>query len=175
MEHFLHDYRVIERFAINKNGNKLPLDLFTKIMKSLSLFSATDTTYQIFLSALDLRLHGKEIHTGGNRTDIHSLVADTYLQYMGTPYFPQTYVHGTFSHLDSSYAAAYYSYLYSRMHSSVIWKKLFMDNPLSREAGEKYRRYILEPGMTKEPNVMLQNIGAAASLDSLVSTVLHEY
>eukprot|EP01138_Halocafeteria_seosinensis_P007921 gb/GECG01008092.1/.p1 GENE.gb/GECG01008092.1/~~gb/GECG01008092.1/.p1 ORF type:complete len:963 (+),score=122.89 gb/GECG01008092.1/:1-2889(+) len=53
---------------------------------------------------------------------------------------------GAFSHL-VNYGAGYYSYLYARMFAAAVWRKLFSENPLDRNAGEIYRRKVGHFGM----------------------------
>lgn len=56
------------------------------------------------------------------------------------------------------YAGGYYSYLYGRMFGAQIWKECFEEEPLCREAGQRYREIILEPGASKDPKTMLQEL-----------------
>jgi mitochondrial intermediate peptidase len=50
-----------------------------------------------------------------------------------------------FTHL-FPYGASYYSYLVDRAIAAKIWKEILEQDPLSREAGEKYLQEVLKWG-----------------------------
>jgi hypothetical protein len=75
---------------------------------------------------------------------------------------------GGFTHL-VTYAAGYYSYLYAQAFSAAVWRALFAADPLSRAAGERYRRELLAPGAGADPAALITaTLGGPPSLAALV-------
>lgn len=89
-------------------------------------------------------------------------------QYSLVPPVTGTCWHAGFTHL-VTYAAGYYSYLYAQAFAASIWKALFAADPLSRAAGEAYRRQLLAPGAGADPASMIsRTLGSEPTLHALV-------
>ena len=58
--------------------------------------------------------------------------------------------HTAFGHLTSGYDAAYYGYAYSLVFAADMYASVFKEDPLSTQAGKRYRREILEPGGSRD-------------------------
>ena len=78
-------------------------------------------------------------------------------QHMSLPYVEKTLPHATFRHF-VNYAGTYYSYLHARVYAAMIWRHIFEADPLSLEAGQRYKEAILEPGGAKDPYAMLEDL-----------------
>ena len=79
-------------------------------------------------------------------------------------------LHSKFTHL-TGYGAGYYSYLYAKIVAEHIWSQCFLADPLSRNAGERYRHEVLRFGGSKDPNEILRDLlGEEPSIEELVST-----
>uniref|UniRef100_A0A7N8WK71 Mitochondrial intermediate peptidase n=1 Tax=Mastacembelus armatus TaxID=205130 RepID=A0A7N8WK71_9TELE len=128
MEYFATDYRVISHFARHYE------------------------TGQIFYAALDQIYHGKP----QNRSTTE-ILKEMQQKFYGLPYMPNTAWQLRFSHL-ISYGAKYYSYLMSRAVASMVWKQCFIQDPLNRDMGERYRREMLAHGGAKEPMLMVEGM-----------------
>uniref|UniRef100_A0A8C6VU11 Mitochondrial intermediate peptidase n=1 Tax=Nothobranchius furzeri TaxID=105023 RepID=A0A8C6VU11_NOTFU len=128
MEYFATDYRVISQFARHYE------------------------TGQIFYAALDQIYHGKPQNR--STTDILKEMQE---KFYGLPYTPNTAWQLRFSHL-IGYGAKYYSYLMSRAVASMVWKQCFVQDPLNRDMGERYRREMLAHGGAKEPMLMVEGM-----------------
>ncbi|XP_046891396.1 mitochondrial intermediate peptidase-like [Hypomesus transpacificus] len=153
MEYFATDYRVVSQFARHyKTGQPLPQTMVTRLRESKKVCGAADTQLQVFYSALDQIYHGNP----QNRSTI-DLLKDMQQKFYGLPYIPNTAWQLRFSHL-IGYGAKYYSYLMSRAVASMLWKHCFVQDPLNRDMGERYRREMLAHGGAKEPMLMVEGM-----------------
>uniref|UniRef100_A0A665U2I5 Peptidase M3A/M3B catalytic domain-containing protein n=1 Tax=Echeneis naucrates TaxID=173247 RepID=A0A665U2I5_ECHNA len=128
MEYFATDYRVISQFA--------PL--------------VSDC--RIFYAALDQIYHSKP----QNRSTTE-ILKEMQQKFYGLPHIPNTAWQLRFSHL-IGYGAKYYSYLMSRAVASMVWRQCFVQDPLNRDMGERYRREMLAHGGAKEPMLMVEGM-----------------
>jgi len=95
-------------------------------------------------------------HSGQRTKSTNQIAEDVFNRYSTIPYTKNS-SHANQSHF-VGYGGAYYTYLHSHLHSSNIWKYCFEADPLSREVGERLRKYLLAPGGLLEPKVMLTNL-----------------
>jgi metallopeptidase MepB len=58
----------------------------------------------------------------------------------------------------SSTPGTSYVYIAGVSLAELIWKSIFAEDPMSREAGMRYRRLVLEPGGTQDPLDMLEKL-----------------
>ncbi|KAM9852940.1 mitochondrial intermediate peptidase-like [Aulostomus maculatus] len=153
MEYFASDYRVISQFARHyETGQPLPESMVARLCESKKVCGAADIQLQIFYAVLDQIYHGKPQNR--STTDI---LKDMQQKFYGLPYTPNTAWQLRFSHL-IGYGAKYYSYLMSRAVASMVWKQCFVQDPLNRDMGERYRREMLAHGGAKEPMLMVEGM-----------------
>uniref|UniRef100_A0A3Q4APA4 Peptidase M3A/M3B catalytic domain-containing protein n=1 Tax=Mola mola TaxID=94237 RepID=A0A3Q4APA4_MOLML len=151
MEYFATDYRVISQFARHyETGQPLPESMVARLCESKKVCGAADTQLQIFYAVLDQIYHGKPQNC--STTDI---LKEMQQKFYSLPYTPNTAWQLRFSHL-IGYGAKYYSYLMSRAVASMVWKQCFVQDPLNRDMGERYRREMLAHGGSKEPMLMVE-------------------
>uniref|UniRef100_A0A6J0V1G4 Mitochondrial intermediate peptidase n=1 Tax=Pogona vitticeps TaxID=103695 RepID=A0A6J0V1G4_9SAUR len=154
MEYFANDYRVVNQFARHyKTGQPLPKNMVSRLCESKKVCAAADMQLQIFYAVLDQIYHGKH-PLEKSTTDI---LKETQEKFYGLPYVPNTAWQLRFSHL-VGYGAKYYSYLMSRAVASMVWRQCFVQDPLNRAMGERYRREMLAHGGGKEPMLMVQGM-----------------
>uniref|UniRef100_A0A8D2ZQK9 Mitochondrial intermediate peptidase n=1 Tax=Scophthalmus maximus TaxID=52904 RepID=A0A8D2ZQK9_SCOMX len=153
MEYFATDYRVISQFARHyQTGQPLPESMVARLCESKKVCGAADTQLQIFYAVLDQIYHGKP----QNRSTTE-ILEEMQQKFYGLPYTPNTAWQLRFSHL-IGYGAKYYSYLMSRAVASMVWRQCFVQDPLNREMGERYRREMLAHGGAKEPMLMVEGM-----------------
>uniref|UniRef100_A0A3B4UAX7 Mitochondrial intermediate peptidase n=1 Tax=Seriola dumerili TaxID=41447 RepID=A0A3B4UAX7_SERDU len=153
MEYFATDYRVISQFARHyETGQPLPESMVARLCESKKVCGAADTQLQIFYAVLDQIYHSKP----QNRSTTE-ILKEMQQKFYGLPYTPNTAWQLRFSHL-IGYGAKYYSYLMSRAVASMVWRQCFVQDPLNRDMGERYRREMLAHGGAKEPMLMVEGM-----------------
>lgn len=156
MEYFASDPRVVKLFARHyKTLEPIPDDLLDNWLKSKKVFIASDTQLQVFYSALDQELHNSRPLQGKSNTT--EVLAEIQNRYYNLGHIENTAWQLRFGHL-VGYGAKYYSYLVSRAVAASIWRKLFLNDPLSSSAGEVYKNEVLSHGGGKPSKNIVENV-----------------
>nr|CAG4711372.1 unnamed protein product [Naegleria fowleri] len=162
MEHFAWDYRVLQTFARHyKTDEPLPLSQFEYLKKRKQMFTGLDVEEQIMFGLMDITFHsGWPIIDPVTRTkkSTSQVFAELKQKYASIPCCEGTSYPGQFIHF-SNYGAGYYSYLYSKVFADHMWYKFYhpLENPLNREAGEKFRKEALCGG-SKDPTLIVRDM-----------------
>lgn len=155
MEFFVRDYRVVSRFARHyKTGAPLSQELFERGIAAQDLFPASGMADSAVYAEVDQRYHSKDVATDKEAaTAVLRGVQEQYteLNFCGTA------LQYRFSHF-SGYAASYYSYLWCKGLAALIWTTSFVDDPLSRSAGDRYRKSVLAYGSARDPWLMVEDV-----------------
>ncbi|CAG8485231.1 6380_t:CDS:2 [Ambispora leptoticha] len=149
MEHFVSSPQVLEIFANHyQTRDPIPHNLIQSHKKAHSTFAAIDIQLQIVMALLDQLYHSSLATTPSfDTTAILANLQDTVGPF---PSVPNTAWQIQFAHL-FGYGAGYYSYLFGQVLAGKLWKEIFEKDPLSREAGEKFRREVLQWGGSRDP------------------------
>ncbi|EDR15793.1 mitochondrial intermediate peptidase [Laccaria bicolor S238N-H82] len=107
-----------------------------------------DTYSQILLAAVDQVYHSPAVLDP--TFDSTAELAKVHNTRGLIPYVPGTSFQTQFGHL-YGYGATYYSYLLDRAIASRVWRNVFLDDPLDRETGEKFKCEVLRFGGGKDP------------------------
>ena len=187
MEFFASDPRVLSRFARHHaTGQTMPQELMMRWIASKKVFVASETQLQVFYAALDQAYHSASVFkwSSNDETDKRpigreksttEILAETQRQYYSIPYVENTAWQLRFSHL-VGYGAKYYSYLVSRAVAGAIWNKLFAQDPLSRQAGERYRYEVLAPGGGKPAQKIAEDVlGCRVDADFIAGSVVNSF
>jgi thimet oligopeptidase len=110
LEDFAYDRAVLDGFAKHvTTGATIPEDLFHAMVAARPLGRVVDTAHQLFLAALDLEYHARE--PGFDSTQV---LSDLQTKIDSSAFVNKTHFQTSFGHL-TSYDAAYYGYIWSRM------------------------------------------------------------
>jgi len=147
LEHWAWDSDVLTGFTRHKDtGNPLPQALLDQMVKAKNIGSGIHYLRQIYFASLDLAYHGPDLIENSDKlaSDLHEITSFT---------FPQdTHFQAGFGHL-FGYDAGYYGYLWSQVFGDDMFTRFENENPL--EVGKDYRRFILEPGGSKDAEIQI--------------------
>lgn len=158
MEHFLNSPTVLSLFDIIR-----PTTLRQIGNHHNDPCHSIDTYSQILLSAVDQIYHSAVVM--GESFDSSTEIAKLHRTHAVIPFVPKTSFQTQFGHL-FGYGATYYSYLLDRAIASRVWHKIFANNPLNREVGERYRSQIFQYGGGKDPWTMVSELLEAPGLEA---------
>lgn len=151
-ETFAQDERVLCKIGKHwETGESIEkhLPILKRHLQNEKILKHTETYSQVKMAKLDQLLHSDLIFENNNQKfDIveiyHKLESEGYLA-DDISNWP-----GKFGHL-FTYGALYYSYLLDRALAAKVWDELFEKDPFSREAGDAFRKEVLEWGGSRDP------------------------
>lgn len=158
MELFASDWRFISTFAKHyQSGQTLPREVFEAHLKTKGVFAGLHTNEQLFMAALDQRLHAAPF-----QSSLDVLHNDISPKYAAVPLHPKDAPHAGFQHF-YGYGSVYYSYLFCGVKASQIYANIFAEDPLSRKAGMFYRENFLALGGAADPSHLLKTLTGSAT------------
>ena len=167
MENFAHDPGVLTAMTGHYVTNEpVPAAALEALAQQRKLFSALDTLHQVVYGLVDLSLHA---HTPKAQEEPgwSYAVAMRAAEAAGSPVVPAEgcYWYADLSHL-ASYGANYYSYMWSRAVSALVWRAHFARAPLAPNAGLPFVRGFLSRGGSREGHDMVADVLAEGSTGS---------
>ena len=165
LENFMWQPSILKEISSNVNtGAPLPDDLIAALVKSRYVNYAYFTTRQIELALTDMTYH-----TSGPTVDTTAVWAKIQSETTPLPFAQGTHPQASFGHL-FGYDAGYYSYLWALVYAQDLFtafQKGGLENPV---VGMRYRRDILAPARTYEPDREVQAfLGRPMSPDAFYS------
>ncbi|KAF3907914.1 Saccharolysin [Orbilia brochopaga] len=172
MEHFARSPAVLSLFARHHvTDEPLPMNLLSQRLAASSQLEHTETYQQVLLSLLDQRLHSAI--AGERGFDSTAVYAALEAEHALLPPVPGTSWQGYFSHL-FGYGGLYYSYMLDKAIADRVWREVFVADPLSREAGERYRDEVLKWGGGRDPWKCLGMLMGRADFETQVTGRMEE-
>ncbi|MFN2528821.1 MAG: M3 family metallopeptidase [Candidatus Baltobacteraceae bacterium] len=151
LENFMWQPSILKEVSSNvKTGAPLPDDLIQKMVNARYVDEAYFTVGQIKLGLVD-----QIYHSSGPVVDTTAVWAKVSHDYTPIDMPPGIHPQASFGHL-FGYDAGYYSYLWALVYAQdmfTAFQKGGLENPA---VGMRYRRTILEPARTLEPDVEVQ-------------------
>ncbi|GAA5990167.1 hypothetical protein JCM10908_005855 [Rhodotorula pacifica] len=173
-ENFIWTPSIIKRVSSHyeREGETLPDDLIEKLIKSRKLGQGLFNLRQLFFGKYDMALHTDKYNLSPDEMSKLwcDLREETSLVTIG-----DEVVGGQsgFAHIAGGYSAGYYGYLYSQVFSTDMYATVFEKDPMDAEAGQRYRREILQPGGSRdEMDSLVAFLGRKPTNDAFLKSLL---
>ncbi|GLA73723.1 hypothetical protein AtubIFM55763_004655 [Aspergillus tubingensis] len=146
-----------------KDASQPPREIPEDLVKGLAAVKQVNqgilTLRQVAFSAFDMEIHGEhgqEISEGNGIAERYNSLLQEMTLLRGPEEVNWGHGYATSQHYMWGQEANYFSYLYTRTLAADIWTSNFRDNPMSAEAGLRYRRMILAHGGSRDELEMLR-------------------
>jgi thimet oligopeptidase len=168
LENFMWQPSILKMVSSSyKMGAPLPDDLIQRMITLKHVDDGYSWSTQAFYAQYDMT-----IHSSGPDINVNSTWFALEKKMTPFPGIPGTYPEAGFSHLMSGYDAGYYGYLWSRVYAQDIFTRFQSEGLLNPTVGAAYRKDILEPGASVEPDVLVQNfLGRPMSPDAFYKDI----
>ena len=173
MENWLTEKEYLDKFAFHyKTGEKMPAETLQNIIDASNFNIGYLTLRQLSFGYLDMAWHSltEPFSLTKDSTPVHSFEKAAMARVQLLPDVPEACMSTAFSHIFAGgYAAGYYSYKWSEVMEADAFS-LFKENGIfDRATADSFRRNILEPGNTEEPEVLFKKFrGREVSIDALL-------
>lgn len=153
LENFVWQPSVLKEISSNwKTGAPLPKTLIAKMIAARNVDYAYLTTRQILYATVDMTYH-----SSGPHVDTTAVWAKLSPELTPQRLYPGTHPQASFGHLMAGYDAGYYGYLWSKVYAQDLFTAFAQGGLESPLVGMRYRRDILAPARTYEPDVEVRN------------------
>ena len=153
-EFFALEPAVLKNYAIHYQTKKpMPQALVDKIKKAATFNEGYSTTELVSAATLDMNWHS--VTDESQLKPTLEFEKDVLKKYGFTlKEVPPRYHSPYFAHIwGGGYSAGYYAYMWSDMLKSNAWDYIRSHGGMTRENGDRFRKYILSVGNSKDLNV----------------------
>ncbi|MBV6493921.1 MAG: Oligopeptidase A [Turneriella sp.] len=171
MENWVYEKNVVDQISGHYETNeKLPEELFKKIVAAKNYMSASQMLRQLYFSLLDLELH----ENYESKTDVRKIQKKIAEEYTTIHPLEEDAFLCSFGHIFAGgYAAGYYSYKWAEVLSAdafAAFEEAGLENTNATTAlGKKYRDTILSLGGSRHPSEVFRDFrGRDATIDALL-------
>lgn len=153
LENWMWQPAILKEVSANVvTGKPLPDALIAKVIAAKHVADGYYYSGQVFYGVYDMRLHSSQ-----TSLDPTKLWFDLKGKLTAIAAVPGTIPEASIGHYMGGYDAGYYGYLWSLVYAQdmfSVFQKAGLEDPV---VGMRYRKDILEPGATSEPDVLLHN------------------
>lgn len=169
MENWAYEKDFLHLFALDyKTGKPLPDETIDRLIEMRTVLNAPGFMGQLQYALLDMGWHTitEPVNTAVGDFE-NQILTDTY--YIAPQ--PGILTSPNFGHLfdNDSYAAGYYSYIWSNAMQADVYGVFKQQGIMSRKAGEAFREKVLSKGASVDPMVLFQDfVGREPSTEALL-------
>lgn len=142
---------VLSNYAVHyETGEPIPQELLTRVIAARGFNQGFDTQEYLASALVDMEWH--MLDPGAEPADVETFEKQALEKYgLDNPAIPPRYKSAYFSHIFSGgYSANYYAYIWSEILAADAFQFMQEEGGLTRENGDRYRRYILSRGGTRD-------------------------
>jgi thimet oligopeptidase len=153
LEEFFRDEKLLQSFAKHyKTGETLPSELIRK-MKQAGAFGRADwIRTQLYYTTLSLDLHDQD----PSGIDLDVITRGLYESLQPWTWREGNHMYASFGHL-TGYSSNYYTYAFDKVIALDFFDQFDPQDLLGCEAGERYRKTVLEQGGSKPGREMVRD------------------
>ena len=153
LEEFFRDEKLLQVFAKHyETGETLPSALI-RSMKLAGAFGRADwVRTQLYYTTLSLNLHDQD--PAGIEPDV--MTRELYASFQPWTWLEGSKMYASFGHL-TGYSSNYYTYMFDKVIALDFFGQFDPKDLLSGDAGERYRRMVLEQGGSKPAKELVRD------------------
>ena len=153
LEEFFRDEKLLQSFARHcQTGETLSSDIIRKMKGASSFGRADGMRQQIYYTTLSLDLHDRD----PKQIDLDREIHDLYTRLLPWQWLEGSRMYASFGHL-TGYSSNYYTYAFDKVIALDFFGQFDPDDLLGCEAGERYRKTVLEQGGSKPGREMVRD------------------
>ncbi len=153
LEEFFRDEKLLQSFARHyQTGEVLPIELIQKMKRAGSFGRADWVRTQLYYTTLSLDLHDQD--PAG--IDLDVLTKTLYESLQPWTWREGNHMYASFGHL-TGYSSNYYTYAFDKVIALDFFNQFDPDDLLGCDAGQRYRKTVLEQGGSKPGREMVRD------------------
>jgi thimet oligopeptidase len=153
LEEFFRDEKLLQAFARHyQTGEVLPAELIQKMKRAGSFGRADWVRTQLYYTTLSLDLHDQD--PAG--IDLDVLAKTLYESLQPWTWREGNHMYASFGHL-TGYSSNYYTYAFDKVIALDFFAQFDPDDLLGCDAGQRYRKAVLEQGGSKPGREMVRD------------------
>jgi thimet oligopeptidase len=153
LEEFFRDEKLLQAFAKHyETGEILPSETIKKMKRAGSFGRADWVRAQLYYTTLSLDLHDQD--PAG--LDLDAITKSLYKSLQPWTWFDGNRMYASFGHL-TGYSSNYYTYAFDKVIALDFFAQFDPADLLGCDAGERYRKLVLEQGGSKPGREMVRD------------------
>jgi thimet oligopeptidase len=145
LEEFFRDEKLLQAFAKHhETGEVLPSELIQSLKRASAFGRADWVRTQLYYTTLSLDLHDRD----AAGIDPDAITRELYKNFQPWTWLEGNKMYASFGHL-TGYSSNYYTYMFDKVIALDFFAQFESGNLLGSNAGERYRKTVLEQGGSK--------------------------
>ena len=145
LEEFFRDEKLLQAFAKHyETGEVLPAELIRSMKRAGAFGRADGVRTQLYYTTISLDLHDQDPAT----IDPDVMTRELYKNFQPWTWLEGSKMYASFGHL-MGYSSNYYTYMFDKVIALDFFAQFDAANLLGGDAGERYRKTVLEQGGSK--------------------------